>query len=71
MSEFVFRVTLDHLVKLAKKVIQVSKVQLEIQVPQEYVANQVLMVNRANKDHKVFKVDQEKWVPKDHKVQSV
>ena len=57
--------------KLAKKVTQVSKVQLEIQVPQEYVANQVWMVNRANKDRKVFKVDQEKWVPKVHKVQSV
>ena len=71
MNEFIFRVTLDHLVKLAKKVTQVSKVQLEIQVPQEYVANQVLMVNRANKDRKVFKVDQEKWVPKAHKVQSV
>ena len=71
MNEFIFRVTLDHLVKLAKKVTQVSKVQLEIQVPQEYVANQVLMVNRANQDRKVFKVDQEKWAPKDHKVQSV
>ena len=66
-----FRVTLDHLVKLAKKVIQVSKVQLETQVPQEYVANPVWMANRANKDRKVFKVDQEKWVPKVHKVQSV
>lgn len=57
--------------KLAKKVTQVSKVQLEIQVPQEYVANQVWMVNKGNKDRKVFKVDQEKWVPKVHKVQSV
>jgi len=41
VREFIFRVTLDHLVKLAKRVIQVSKVQLEIQVPQEYAENPV------------------------------
>ena len=51
--------------------IPVFKVQSEIQVHPEYEANQVLMASRANKDHKVSKVDQAKWVPKVHKDQLV